>query len=339
MNIIQKKWEFLNATSVLVPAQAKKLYRFGLETLAVRDIGSLRASARITGLNWNTAKSKNYRLTKNRKMVPVFSSMLTKTHDMKASDHVAVDFSDFGGGMQVLMFAKQTNRGRAIPLYFEVLQYPVSEKSQNTFVINAVKHFGAIVGCRPMLIFDRGFACPSIVSYLLENQWKFIIRMKQMKFAADPETGCPFPLGKAAANDQPVVMYENIIRLVVSDKAEGSPQPWYLATSDTNLSRNEIIEIYYHRFEIEEFFRDAKRLLGLEPITFKNIRSLSVVLWFVVLGTWCLRHLETLLDELKLEEREKMRLSAVRYLFEKIKTIQVLAAEREYVIGMPSPGS
>jgi hypothetical protein len=38
---------------------------------------------------------------------------------------VAVDFSDFGNGFQVLMFAKQTRKGRALPLYFEILRYPI----------------------------------------------------------------------------------------------------------------------------------------------------------------------------------------------------------------------
>jgi N12 class adenine-specific DNA methylase len=38
---------------------------------------------------------------------------------------VAVDFSDFGNGFQVLMFAEQTRKGRAQPLYFEILRYPI----------------------------------------------------------------------------------------------------------------------------------------------------------------------------------------------------------------------
>ena len=333
MNIIQKKWEFLNSTLDFAPLQTRKLFRFGLETLVARDIGSLRASARTSPRNWHTAKSNSYRLTKNESIIPVFKSILAACHGVTADDRIAVDFSDFGNDMQVLTFAKQTNRGRALPLYFEVLRYPVTENSQNTFIINAARHFEAVIGCKPMLVFDRGFACPSIIKYLFQNQWDFVIRVKQMKHAEDPKTGMDFPIRDAKEDDRPVTMYDGLpLRIVRSDQKEDMPQPWYLVTNNTALSREKIIDIYYHRFEIEEFFRDAKRLLGLEWVTFKLTQSLSVVLWFVILGVWCLRHLETKLDELRVKEREMMQLSGIRYLAEKIKASQIFAAEREYLI-------
>jgi hypothetical protein len=46
------------------------------------------------------------------------------------------------------------------------------------------------------------------------------------------------------------------------------------------------VKRYYHRFEIEEFFRDAKRLLGLEYVNFRKEESFSTALWFVMTGMW-----------------------------------------------------
>jgi len=331
MNIIKEKWLFLNATLDYAPKQIKKLHKFGLDVLAGQSIVSLRANARLTALPWATAKSKAWRLTKNARFASVFEAMATELAPVSTSDIVAVDFSDFGNGLQVLMFAKQTKRGRALPLWFDVLPYPVTENSQNTFISNAVKKFETIFGCKPTLVFDRGFACPSIVRFLRENQWKFVIRVKAGKHFIATETGTEFAARSAAKNDQKVLAYETELRLIVSDKKDGVAEPWYLITDDRETIREEIIKIYYHRFEIEEFFRDAKRLLGLEWVTWKNKTSLAVTLWFAILGIWGLWHIAGLQDELAEQARKKMKLSQIRYAFELLRREVVCAAEGKYL--------
>jgi hypothetical protein len=331
MNIIKEKWLFLNATLDCASPQIKKLYQFGLQTIAAEQVVSLRANARLANLTWNTAKSKSYRLTKNPRVAAVFPPLVASFANLSSGDTVCVDFSDFGNGFQVLQFAKQTHQGRALPLYFEIIRYPIPEKSQNIFVERTIENFGLVFGCKPILVFDRGFASPWIAAFLLENQWKFVIRMKRGKFAIDPATGAIVPIGKQKLNDQPVVLYENILRLVTSDKAEGSTQPWYLTTNLIDPSREEIIKIYYHRFEIEEFFRDAKRLLGLEWVLWKTETSLAVTLWFVILGVWCLRHLISKLGDLAQRAREKMQLSETRYAFELLRTETYRIAEGRFL--------
>jgi hypothetical protein len=331
MNIIKEKWLFLNGTLVHTPKQIRKLYAFGLQTISVESVVSLRANARLAGLRWPTAKSKIWRLTKNRKIISAFEGMTSVLAPVSAKDVIAVDFSDFGNGFQVLMFAKQTHQGRALPLYFEILRYPIPQDSQNLFVNAAVGRFGKMVGCKPMLVFDRGFMCPAIMRFLLENQWKFIVRLRAAKFAMDPETGNTFPVSRAKEKDRPVVMYENIIRLVTSDKTNEMKEPWYLATNDIDASREEIINRYYHRFEIEEFFRDAKRLLGLEQVSWKTETSLAVTLWFVILGIWCLKHIADGMDDLAKRAKEKMQLSETRYLFEALRTEIFCTSEAKYI--------
>ena len=331
MNIIQKKWEFLNSTTHGVPPQLKKLYVFGLRTLAARDIRSLRASARLMDLNWHTAKAKSYRLTQNPRIASVFLSFVTAVHPVHDTDCVNVDFSDFGNGFQVLLFAKQTRRGRAIPLFFDVIQYPIPKDSQNLFIERTIVRFYKTVHAKPTLVFDRGFASPFIVRFLKENQWQFVIRVKAGKHVVDPATHLSFASRSASKGDQSVLAYGASLRLVVSNKKEGMDEPWYLVTNDFVSSRERIIDTYYHRFEIEEFFRDAKRLLGLEPIYFKTKATLVVVLWFTILGVWCLTHLAEQMEELKQRQRNAWRLSAVRYCFEKLSIATLVAAEGMYL--------
>lgn len=329
MNIIQKKWEFLNATVQYVPPQAKKLYAFGLAALAVRSIESLRANARLLPLNWYTAKSKAYRLTKNTKLASFFPELLARLGLVRSDDTVAIDFSDFGNRLQVLLFAKQTGRGRALPLYFEVLRYPIQKDSQNLFVIAAITRFTEIVNCKPTLVFDRGFACPAIIQFLKEHRYIFVIRVKGGKHV-QTRNGRMVATRDMRPSDTLVRAYEHTLRLVVSDRPDHGAEPWYLVTNDRASSREHAIEIYYHRFEIEEFFRDAKRLLGLEWVNCKTGTTLSIVLWFVILGIWCLAHLETLLRQHREHERKAMRLSRVRYLFEYIQSACFSAAEGRY---------
>jgi hypothetical protein len=321
----------LNATLVHAPKQIKKLHQFGLDILVGQSVTSLRSNARLTALPWATAKSKAWRLTKNRRFVSVFEKMTPALTSVSQGDAIAVDFSDFGNGFQVLMFAKQSQKGRALPLWFDALQYPIQKDSQNLFVIDAIKQFETIFGCKPMLVFDRGFACPSIIRFLKKNQWKFIIRVKGGKHVGDPKMSKVFAARHANQNDQMVQAYDRDFRLIVSDKKDGMKEPWYLLTNDTNATREGIITRYYHRFEIEEFFRDAKRLLGLEWVSWKSETSLAVTLWFVILGVWCLRHITSLMDDLTRKTRESMQLSETRYAFELLRSAVYCAAEGKYL--------
>ena len=328
MNIVKQKWKFLNATLDCVPKQVKKLYLFGFTVLAFREIASLRSNSRLLDLNWHTAKSKAYRITANDKIPKIFPALIEKLNIVRVKDIVAVDFSDFNG-FQVLMFAKQTREGRTVPVYFEILTYPIEKDSQNTFVINAIENFVKIAGFRPKLVCDRGFACPSIIEHLSEQNHKFIIRTKKIKKVIDKVTGEILPVKNSLKKDFEVMAYGKNLRMVISDKLEDTPEPWYLITNDFNAGREKIIDQYYHRFEIEEFFRDAKRLLGLEYVNFQKKKSLAVILWFVILGIWFLWTLkETEDDKVK---RNKMQLSKVRYFLEKMKAEIFAASEAQFM--------
>lgn len=331
MSIVKQKWEFLNSLVPLVPKQAKNLFRFGYEALVFREIKSLRANSRLTPKSWPAAKMNIFRLTINKKMQGIFVSLLKHLAIIASESIVIIDFSDFGNGFQVLMFAVQTRKGRAIPIYFEILRYPIRKGSQNLFIIRAILNFTRIIGFKPKLVFDRGFACPSIIKFLAKNQYKFIIRVKKSKSVVDPDTGSKFLACNYPGLDATVLVYDSKLRLVVSDSKSGIEEPWYLITNDFSSSGKRIIEQYYHRFEIEEFFRDAKRLLGLEYLNFKKESSLSVILWFSILSMWFVWKLEEKMTEQQKKEKKMLKLSIFRYYFEKIQKEIILAAEEVFM--------
>ncbi len=316
MNILTRKREFLQSILPAVPLKVTKLFVFGCEALVGHTVVSLRANARITHHAWFAGKSKAWRLTTNKRMVSVFHMLFAGVCSVTAADIVAIDFSDFKSNWQVLMFAKQTREGRAFPLFFDVISYPVKEGSQNLFIVATIKRFIELSQCTPTLVFDRGFAIPHLIKFLAQNNIPFIIRIKRRKcvtVAKSKKRGAVEDLG---VTDAIVEEWGVSVRLVVSDKPEEDGEPWYLITNDTISTRETIIDHYYHRFEIEEFFRDAKRLLGLEQHQMKSVRSLSILLWFVILGTWFFHFCIDALSDAQRNERKLWRVSYVRYIWE-----------------------
>lgn len=227
MNILTRKREFLQSILPNVPLKVSKLFAFGCEALVGHTVVSLRANARITHHAWLTGKSKAWRLTTNKRMVSVFHTIFASACSVTSSDIVAIDFSDFKNGWQVLMFAKQTRQGRAFPLFFDVLAYPVKEGSQNLFIVATIKRFLELSQCIPTLVFDRGFAIPHLIKFLAQNNIPFIIRIKRRKFvtvAQSKKRGAAEELG---VRDEMVEEWGVTLRLIVSDKPEEDGEPWY----------------------------------------------------------------------------------------------------------------
>jgi hypothetical protein len=332
MRIIHEKWRLLQSTKKHLPIKVRQLYGFGLSILSGTEIISLRANARLPKLLWNTAKSKAYRLTKNRTLLRALPGLFISLVSIKKGDFVCLDISDFQG-FQALLFAKQTRKGRAEPLYFEILCYPVSKGSQNLFIIEAIINFTKLCGIKPILVMDRGFACPAIIRFLEENQYKFVLRVKKCKHFL-LQNGRLIKAGDMRRDDQKAKAWDCRLRLIVSDKLKDMQEPWYLATNMEEKTREEIVDIYYHRFEIEEFFRDAKRLLGLEYVKVKKKESLAILLWFALLSNWVLcsladilkRHCRSIFADLV-----KAGLSRVRISFELLRIETYRGMEGKYL--------
>ena len=89
-----------------------------------------------------------------------------------------------------------------------------------------------------------------------------------------------------------------------------------MITNDTESSRKDIVKHYYHRFEIEEFFRDAKHILGFEYLHFKTIQGLTIALWFALLTCWFFALVGARLTNAQEAERARWGLSRFRYVYE-----------------------
>lgn len=279
------------------------LFKFGLSTISLPSFESLNSNARIWGSveNRSTAESKMYRLLKNETMQTVGATILNSFSWITTQSMVNVDFSTFSAGwmypeFQVLAFGLQTQLGRAVPLFFDIIQYPIKTAgSQNIFIIQAIKKLKSILGFYPQFILDRGFAIPSLIDFFIQEGITFYVRSKSgktltilsMREIKDMnELDKLMPVGKIREKDLMVKVYGKPMRLVISDHDGKNKEPWYILTNDIVSPRKKIIETYYHRFEIEETCKDLKHLKNIEKIKVKSERTFNVVLWFMIIGCW-----------------------------------------------------
>lgn len=279
------------------------LFRFGLITISLPNFQSLNSNARVWGGvdKRSTAESKMYRLLKNEMIRNIFLTILKKLELVTPESIINIDFSTFAGGwshpeFQVLTFGLQTYIGRAIPIFFDIIRYPIKyEESQNIFIIEAIKKFKNIFDFYPVFVFDRGFAVPSLIMFLVEEGIVFYVRSKSGKtvriismreFKDMMEVDQLIKARQIKEKDVTVRVYGSPMRLVISDKNGKDKEPWYILTSDFSSSRKKILETYYFRFEIEETFKDLKHLRNLEHIQVKTEKSFRTTLWFMILGCW-----------------------------------------------------
>lgn len=291
-----------------VPFVSKKhlgLFRFGIAALTLSPFRSLNSNARTTVQNRDTAYTKMYRLTKQKKLLFVFPKIMKAFGFVNTKSIVIIDFSTFCG-FQVLTFAVQTNMGRAIPLYFEIITYPIEkETSQNIFIQDAVCRLGKLLGFYPRFVLDRGFAIPALVKFFMKEYIVFYVRAKQGKhisFPSDKGEEKLLALKDIKQFNSTIKTYGHSLRLIVSNKPKEDKEPWYIIANDFDSTRKTIIEIYYHRFEIEETFRDLKHVYDLKSFHIKTIQSFSIVLWFAIAGIW----LSFSIDEVKQQLKELM---------------------------------
>jgi len=291
-----------------IPAVSKKhihLFRFGIAALTLSPFRSLNSNARVTIKNKHTAYTKMYRLTKQKKLLEVFPAIMKSFQFVSPESIVIIDFSTFCG-FQVLTFAVQTHLGRAIPVYFEIITYPIEkETSQNIFIAEACKRLGTILGFYPRFVLDRGFAIPTLIKFFMETHILFYVRAKQGKhiqFTNKNGEEQTKAIKDMKQFDSRIHAYGYPFRLVISNKPKDKQQPWYIITNDFDSTRKTIIEIYYYRFEIEETFRDIKHIYDLRGFQIKQIQSFSLVLWFVIAGIW----LSFSIDEVKQQVTESL---------------------------------
>lgn len=288
-----------------VPTKWWPQLSFGLEAFALRPFQSAGSNARSVVDNTDTARSKVYRLLKNDKLATNFGTVFDQLGLVRPGSYVNIDHSDFDG-LTALVGAIQTRNGRAIPCMVETtyalrlpaegsangtprwdtlrqdMQFARERQSFTGHTIDALQALADRLGFWPKLVFDRGFGNESIVEHLQAEGATFYIRLKGGNFVeCDGQTT---RIAELKEKDTTVTLFGMTLRVVRSPKGRRAPEPWYILTNDLGGSRNKVVKIYYHRFEIEETFKDTKHLFELRHLKFMRPTSLKVILWLVFLG-------------------------------------------------------
>jgi len=103
-------------------------------------------------------------------------------------------------------------------------------------------------------------------------------------------------------------LYGLTLRCVRSSKtlmrAARAKEPWYIVTNDMSSKRETILYRYYHRFEIEETFRDLKHIFSATSTFIQRVQTLQAILLFQALGIWCLWHLEQRSEAMKVHSKK-----------------------------------
>ena len=302
-----------------VPAKWKPMIQLGINALSLKPFVSLNANARSSRDNEPAAERQMYRLLSHPTLVSLFSSLLLSFFSIDDKSVIAMDFT-IEGKFAMLCLALQTAEGRAIPIWVDVLEYPVTDHSQNLFILDVVREFHTVVGRSFKLVCDRGFIGKWLIGGFLDLGLTVYIRLKRGQcWLVNGRKICFTKQGKL---DQVGVIYGETLRVVRSSKTlqkqMHAKEPWIILTNDMLASRNEVLQWYAHRFEIEETFKDLKHLLNFLPTWFKKRTSVVMVFWFFILGFWLLWQVSRLphIWQKRLKTHIKKRLSWVKHLFE-----------------------
>jgi len=288
-----------------VPARWRSQFSFGMQAFSLRPFQSAGSNARCVVPNANTASTKCDRLLGNAKLGAQIGVVFDQLKLVRPGSYVNVDHSDLHG-LTNLVGAMQTRNGRAIPCMVETTYahhipgvgskkstartgrlraaMMAARKTQSFtgHTIDALQTMADRLGFWPRLVFDRGFGNESLVTHLSAEGATFYIRLKAGRYVELDEQR--FQIRQLKEADASVWLFGVTLRVIRSPKSRRSPEPWYILTNDFTSSRNKIVRIYYHRFEIEETFRDMKQLFEYKRARFLKPTSLQTLWWLVSLG-------------------------------------------------------
>lgn len=291
-----------------IPKKLQPLFLLGVKAFALQPLTTCNGNARSAHEGSRAAAEQQmYRLLHHSKIFLLLWRAVAQEHPLRTSDVVNVDYSNLGS-LAILGFAKQTRRGRAIPVLMRALAsntqghkkthpkylqlktyYQTWKKTMETdqfgFVIKSLRLLRYLYHVQPSLVFDRGFVNQGIIQFLTDQEWLFYMRMRD-DFRVTIK-GRLQHIGGLPQGEYVVVWAERTLRLIVTKPRSRYSQPWYIITNDWDTAPLKVAKLYYHRFEIEESFRDIKSLFRLRWMRLRSWQSLRVILSFMSLGIMC----------------------------------------------------
>jgi hypothetical protein len=301
-----------------LPGKLRQLAAFGWQALVLTPFVSCNANARMTGSGTtaHAAEMRMFRLLRHVRLASLLLRAVRQALPLDGRSVLNVDFSNFGG-VAVLVAALQTNKGRALPWALEALvsntqgihadkpgyvhhkaayQAWKRETSGDQYdaVLRQVAQIDDKAAAPPCLVFDRGFGNKRLLTALFARQGKSYVRMRDdCRVEVDKPGGYwdIWHVRELPPGDYQVRWLGLSFRLVVVTTRRQAKDlaPWAIATNDRTSTPEQIAKLYYHRFEIEETFRNWKSGLGLRRARFTRWQSLQVLLSFAsvaVLLAW-----------------------------------------------------
>lgn len=306
IDIVAETRQFLT-TSVQsqLPKKLRGLFRFGVKALTLQPLVSCNGNARMArGGRRAAAEQQMYRLLHHQRLFLLIWRSLAGQIVVSDRSLVNVDYSNLGP-LAILGFGLQTRHGRALPILMRALasntqgqkkthpkyhQLKLSysqwkktvQADQFSFVVKSLCLLKYIYKCQPRLVFDRGFVNQDLVQFLCAQHWLFYLRMRGTYYVE--YQGQLRQVERFEHGEYTVVWAGQRLRLVVGTRRRRDKEAWYILTNDTSAAATTVCKYYYHRFEIEESFRDIKSLLKLKGSQVRTWQSLRVILCFMSLA-------------------------------------------------------
>jgi hypothetical protein len=319
----------------LVRSKWRSSFELGINALSLTPFSSLNGNARM--VKGAPGMMQMYRLVR-KDLSHVFTLIMANLFKITDESFINIDFTMFDP-FATLCFALQTKIGRAIPVWIETLKYPIKKDSQNIFILESLKKFIKIVGCNFKIVADRGFIGEYLINGFQDLGLTFYVRMKAGKSVVRElkRKNKTVSLRTISWSDFEVTIYGRKLRVIRSSKTLqkklNASECWYIITNDFISTRETILNTYYHRFEIEEAFKDIKHIFNTNQNYIQRTATLEVILWFQILGFWLLwltSNIPKIRDKINI--KFKKQLSWFRLAWEQLMTekIQLIIPLRSY---------
>jgi hypothetical protein len=187
----------------------------------------------------------------------------------RAEIYAALDWTDFDAdGQATLTLSMITNHGRATPLVWRTVRKKGMKHHRNEYEDSLLRFAASVMpkGVRVTILADRAFGDIKLYEFLHETLgWDFVIRFRGCvmvgtnEAAPRPANEWVFENGRARKIEDALVTHSGFqVSGVVCVKKKDMKEAWFLATSRSDLTADEVVELYSRRFTIEESFRDDK---------------------------------------------------------------------------------
>ena len=195
-----------------------------------------------------------------------------------------------------VLVASLIHKGRALPVFWQVLDAATLYKSQNAFEHGfcAVLKTLLPAGCRAVLLADRGFMRVEFARFVQTLGFDFVVRISgdvrlDHRDYRGPLSGLLTRRGQRLdLRGVQVRAHKALTARIVGVWEPRQQEAWTLLTN-LNFGVARLVKLYGARFQIEESFRDQKSHrfgLSLGLLRMRQPRRLQRLLWVVVLLQW-----------------------------------------------------